>query len=762
MNLNILQKEYDSLCRSLSNKIRDRFFKAVPLVKRKKHEKISPSFMLYCDDGLLKYRKSTIAVPNLRKYYRLQPIRLVSQEYITMQLPKYGKALERYLETGKYTIDDVEYSVDMIIDSVPYWDILLLAMDVDVIAPTDFVSSHLEPGIQAFFIKIYRQLTLYFYKTEVSYSNEVLLRKQYEFITNDQTKKASFGLCKKLLHEEIKEIISEILNPLLSGEDFTSWYVNSDNILEYKHATFFADKSIARYSGGAVSNAPSVIRQRAKRYADVPKELSFVAKFFDDHFNRSEGDFHPSKLEFVPKDGRGPRMIAEEPDYMGLIQSYFQEMLYTRLKDFGIDLNNQDNNRFKALSASLALDFATIDMKNASDNILVDHIHELFPVKWVEILKLLRSPRIELKDTHIYELNCFATMGNKLTFPIQTIIFYAIALASVQYTRAKRSVLVYGDDVIVPTKAVNKTIEVLESWGFDVNKSKTFSKGCFRESCGIFAYKGYNVNCIYRRKVELTVEHINELLADGLYIENDFIKMQGVESCVNLPLDLASFHKLAVRWNVFLQHPEIHLNVHRPFVLKDDLEYPDETPLYDEWLRSLSCQLGELVVETIFSTIRLPRIVDYKTRKDVYKPVWVRLDISNIPIIINDFTLGTQIWKDYSSEPYVKPFGVGYPCLYGDIDVIDFKIKGDNMWNKTTNKFNTNYEMFGAITALNKKVDAIKSTLELKGKLVEEQLNKLSKTNKMNVKAKSKKNKTSKNEQTKQNTSTEKGATDGK
>jgi len=106
------------------------------------------------------------------------------------------------------------------------------------------------------------------------------------------------------------------------------------------------------------------------------------------------------------------------------------------------------------------------------------------------------------------ELRKFSTMGSACTFPVQSIVFLGIALATVLYkTRARvtpgnirkliRKVAVFGDDIVIPSDCREDLEFLLEMLHFKVNQGKTFSEGNFRESCGVDAFRGECVTPIY-------------------------------------------------------------------------------------------------------------------------------------------------------------------------------------------------------------------------------------------------------------------------
>jgi hypothetical protein len=97
-------------------------------------------------------------------------------------------------------------------------------------------------------------------------------------------------------------------------------------------------------------------------------------------------------------------------------------------------------------------------------------------------------------------------MGNATTFPVETLVFWAIAVSCCMFYRNKkyygvapwritstltlprdrRDVSVFGDDIILPTEVVPDLFYMLGSIGFSINSEKSyFGKGLsFRESCG--------------------------------------------------------------------------------------------------------------------------------------------------------------------------------------------------------------------------------------------------------------------------------------
>jgi len=113
-------------------------------------------------------------------------------------------------------------------------------------------------------------------------------------------------------------------------------------------------------------------------------------------------------------------------------------------------------------------------------------------------------------------------MGNGFTFELETLIFYAIAKAACIQSGAKtgyNSLSVYGDDVIIPSAAVSKYLTCFEAVGFEVNMSKSFFAGPFRESCGEDFFNGTDVRPVFVRDelspLQLYTLH-NQLVVSGI------------------------------------------------------------------------------------------------------------------------------------------------------------------------------------------------------------------------------------------------------
>lgn len=213
-----------------------------------------------------------------------------------------------------------------------------------------------------------------------------------------------------------------------------------------------------------------------------------------------------ARVILVPKDSRGPRLISCEPlDFQwiqqGLSRAIVKLVESHPLTRWNINFTNQQPNQFGSLLGSLTGKYATLDLKEASDRISVGLVHLLFPDPIKEVLMNCRSLSTELPSGEIINLTKYAPMGSALCFPVLALSVWAILSAGALDADTRESVLVYGDDVIVPTAYAENAIELLECFGLKVNRDKSCIKGFFRESCGVDAYKGVNVTPVRFRTV---------------------------------------------------------------------------------------------------------------------------------------------------------------------------------------------------------------------------------------------------------------------
>jgi hypothetical protein len=210
-----------------------------------------------------------------------------------------------------------------------------------------------------------------------------------------------------------------------------------------------------------------------------------------------------NKIITVPKNSKIDRVIAVEPGLNLFFQKGIGKMIKSRLRRFGVDLTTQTRNQALALVGSLTGDLATVDFSSASDSIAWAVVHKLLPERWFTVLNSLRCKSGVLGGESV-EWEKFSSMGNGFTFELESLIFWAAAVAVCdERSESTEDISVFGDDVIIPTSVFPRYEEFTRFLGFTVNGQKSYSSGHFRESCGAHYFKGLDVKPIYHKK-ELT------------------------------------------------------------------------------------------------------------------------------------------------------------------------------------------------------------------------------------------------------------------
>jgi hypothetical protein len=241
----------------------------------------------------------------------------------------------------------------------------------------------------------------------------------------------------------------------------------------------------------------------------------------------------PVKVVAVPKTLKTPRVIAEEPAAMQYMQQALAQQLIRNIEDVeprrtavragAVELCNlgrhfvgfaeQEPNRLLACEGSINCDLATLDLSEASDRVLNQHVELLFArfPRLSEAIQATRSLKADVPDHGIIPLVKFASMGSALCFPVEAMVFTTIVFAAIAYERRepltrnlilglRGKVRVYGDDIVVPVEYVHQVIRFLQAFGLVVNEDKSFWNGKFRESCGGDFYAGEWVTPVRLRK----------------------------------------------------------------------------------------------------------------------------------------------------------------------------------------------------------------------------------------------------------------------
>jgi len=235
------------------------------------------------------------------------------------------------------------------------------------------------------------------------------------------------------------------------------------------------------------------------------------------------------QLSFVPKNARTFRSIDVQPTVNGFVQSELGKMIEGCLRSVGVDIRDQERNKNLARMASIRKHLATLDLSKASDSIAYEVVKTLMCDLWFELLAAARTPSTVYKPLDIeIRLEMFSAMGNGFTFPLETLIFWAI-VAVVCEGCSNDEIGVYGDDIICPITKADSVIEALKFFGFKVNSEKSFVSGPFRESCGGDYYEGFSIRPFYQKHL---------VSWQSLFVLHNFYYRQNMFDFARIVLDM--------------------------------------------------------------------------------------------------------------------------------------------------------------------------------------------------------------------------------
>lgn len=234
-----------------------------------------------------------------------------------------------------------------------------------------------------------------------------------------------------------------------------------------------------------------------------------------------------SRFISVPKTWKKLRGISAEPVELQFYQQGIRRSLDTMFSEDSfwkqrVDLHDQSKSGHLALLGSLTGSYATIDLSAASDSVTLELVKEVF--KGTKLLLWLLGTRSThtICDEQVVRIRKFAPMGSATCFPVECIVFALAAQVASNRVRIpalhnSETIRVFGDDIITDYFAADETIRILQLLGFRVNTRKSFTTGCFREACGIEAYRGVEIQPLrYKRlgsNLNTWTPHIDEVSA---------------------------------------------------------------------------------------------------------------------------------------------------------------------------------------------------------------------------------------------------------
>lgn len=210
----------------------------------------------------------------------------------------------------------------------------------------------------------------------------------------------------------------------------------------------------------------------------------------------------------VPKKTDIDRVACKEPDLNMFLQKGIGDWFRRSLRRERINLNDQSINRSLAREGSVTGRLATLDLSSASDSISRVLVQTFLPECWFSLLDDIRC-KSTIIDGHVHQNEMFSSMGNGFTFELESLLFYVFARTTAYFRGVSGVISIYGDDIICPTEMAHDLSFVLSVLGFEVNLSKSFIDGPFRESCGGHYLNGLDVTPFYIRK---PIETLTELL----------------------------------------------------------------------------------------------------------------------------------------------------------------------------------------------------------------------------------------------------------
>jgi len=345
-------------------------------------------------------------------------------------------------------------------------------------------------------IRLLRQICYWCKKIEKGFTDESLRKATTEFIEVDRLLPGSGDL----RHSRVLRVARAIIQNIFArGPDVT-------------HLT-------PQHGPGAVANSDGVAGKRAMKrcYARLERAFRPIPFFFSLRdaaenpqrvTSRIICEYGLSRTTFVEKDSSGPRTIGlEQAEYMWCQQA-LKRALYDHIENHPftkghVNFVDQTINQEKTSDWAF---YDTLDMSKASDRNSLELVRYLFDGTRIwPYLQACRSPGTVLPDGQILMFKKFAPMGSAVCFPIEAIVFYALALAALHsrgypLSLARRHVFVYGDDLIVPHGYFDTLKSEFEAVGLKFNDSKCCISGKFRESCGRDAYDGNDVTPVRLRK----------------------------------------------------------------------------------------------------------------------------------------------------------------------------------------------------------------------------------------------------------------------
>lgn len=406
-----------------------------------------------------------------------------------------------------------------------------------------------------------RQLCLMWSKVEVKSAN---------FLLKEKEALSSFKV-RVSRRSEIDFSLPLVRDSLVEARRLLQFVFNQ-NVESVTELRRFQKNPWGRHGSGAVSQGERGMEKWSfNQWPGIPRQLFSWAPGKDMDVSSTKA-VPPSRVCCVPKDFRGPRVICIEPKELQFAQQGIMKLLYKLSREVPL-LRRSISYDDVSISKSLCYDYtkATIDMKDASDLILLDLGRLILP-RWVfKLVTRYRSRQVSFPDGSQVKTTCMATMGNATCFPLETMIFWAISLGCMislrdshpKFRQLDITARIFGDDIIVPLWSADAVVEVLTACKMLVNTSKTCTYSLVRESCGEWVFANRPIPIFRLRSADVrdyrSLLQWRDQLHDLSGVELPALKEAIRSRCIDFVERVKTANKLAfkTRFNKSLQRIEI-------------------------------------------------------------------------------------------------------------------------------------------------------------------------------------------------------------
>lgn len=353
-------------------------------------------------------------------------------------------------------------------------------------------------------VRAIRQICYLAYKLEVPYTRE-----------QQQTKYDNF----LLIDNSLPALDDKVQLSLTTRRALT----NASTLIAYVLKKVNPFEVVPRHGPGAVATGEKQHEKFNFRrfYPGLDEVYGYPENFFfsyghlcDEYESLENMEYREHKCSHatvVPKDSRGPRLISMEPLEVQWIQQGLATHLICAIEaddspTYGyVNFTDQSTNRSLARRSSSAIEsgeetsLVTLDLEDASDRVSAWLVKQLFPTNIANALFACRSDMTKMPDGRYQMLRKFAPMGSACCFPVEALIFWALAVGSVvdnvtgRNIRKLPEIYVYGDDIIARKCDYEVFRPVFEELHLRFNENKCCIGTHFRESCGMDAFETKDV-----------------------------------------------------------------------------------------------------------------------------------------------------------------------------------------------------------------------------------------------------------------------------